>query len=345
MPPAERAPKAVIFGCGGLTLSDDEARFFAAENPLGFILFQRNCESPTQVMALVRALRAVVGRDDAPVLIDQEGGRVARLRPPHWRHPPAAQVFADLYRSAPEAALRATRLNAEVMARDLLALGIDVDCAPVLDVPAPDGHEIIGDRAFGAEPATVAALGRAMMEGLEAGGVMAIVKHLPGHGRATADSHLELPKVAAGRNELAAFDFAPFHALRDAGWAMTAHVLYTALDPDQPATTSPKVIEQVIRGDIGFEGVLVSDDLGMKALGGDFRSRASAALAAGCDLVLHCSGNLDEMRQVAAVTGPVTEETRQRLARARARVARAGDRFDRAGALAELAALIGRTTA
>lgn len=337
-------PKAVIFGCTGLTLYADEAQFFATENPLGFILFQRNCESPEQVSALVKALRATVGRADAPVLIDQEGGRVARLKPPHWRHPPAAKAFADLYRTDPQKAVQAARLSAEVMARDLIAIGIDVDCAPVLDLPAPDGHEIIGDRAYGAEPDQIIALGRAVIEGLEAGGVMPIIKHIPGHGRATADSHLELPQVAASLQQLRQIDFAPFKGLNTAGWAMTAHVLYSAIDPSHPATTSRKVIADIIRGEIGFDGVLVSDDLGMKALGGAFKDRAVAALAAGCDLVLHCSGDLNEMREVAAGTGMIADIGMARLSRARGRL-KQDKNYDRADALAQLAAVLGRTTA
>ncbi|MCW5732039.1 MAG: beta-N-acetylhexosaminidase [Alphaproteobacteria bacterium] len=342
MPPAERTPRAVILGLAGAEVTAEERAFFRAADPYGFILFQRNCVYPAQVMSLTRALRETVGRADAPILIDQEGGRVARLRPPHWRHPPPAAAFAELFARERDAALEAVRINHEVIARDLRALGIDVDCAPVLDVPAPGSHEVIGDRAFGCEPAQVAALGRAAAEGLMAGGVTPVIKHIPGHGRASVDSHLSLPRVGASRAELEKVDFAPFRALADLPWAMTGHVLYDAIDEAECATTSALVIGEVVRGLIGFQGLLLSDDLAMKALGGGYAERAERALAAGCDIALHCSGDMGEMKEVVRGARPMTEAA---MARASRKVAPVDARFDRAGALARLAALLGRTVA
>ncbi len=316
--PTGQPPAAAIFGCAGLVLTDEERRFFAATAPLGFILFGRNVDDPAQVAALVASLRDSVGRADAPVLIDQEGGRVQRLRPPHWRRAPAGAPFARLAARDRTAAAAALRLNFRLIGRELAALGIDVDCAPVLDVPVPGAHDVIGDRAYGTEPSMVAALGRAAMDGLLDEGVLAVIKHIPGHGRALVDSHLALPVVEASRAELEAEDFPPFRALADAPWAMTAHVVYKAIDPTAPATTSARVIGEVIRGIIGFDGVLVSDDLSMKALGGGFAERTAAALDAGCDLVLHCNGDMAEMEAVAASLRPVSEIAQERLARAAA---------------------------
>jgi beta-N-acetylhexosaminidase len=306
-------PKAVIFGCAGATLSDDEKRFFEQTKPLGFILFERNCRDPDQVRGLVGALRETVTVATAPVLIDQEGGRVQRLKPPHWRDAPPAGAFAALAGRDLGLAEEAVRLNAQLIAAELSSLGITVNCAPVLDTPQPGSHEIIGDRAFGGDPEIVAALGMASAVGFFQGGVIPVIKHIPGHGRAMADSHEELPVVDAGREELAEIDFSPFRALNRLPWAMTAHVVYAALDGDNPATTSAGVIAATIRGDIGFKGVLVSDDIGMKALGGSLKDRAAAVLAAGCDLVLHCSGEMAEMEAVAAGTGPVSDEGLARL--------------------------------
>jgi beta-N-acetylhexosaminidase len=316
--PNERAPLAVVFGCAAPRLAADERRFFRDADPLGFILFERNCETPDQVRALVTALRDCVGRQDAPVLIDQEGGRVARLRSPHWRATPAAARFARLAETDPVEAAAAARINAQLIAMELAALGITVDCAPVLDVPQPGAHEVIGDRAHGVDPETVTRLGRAVAKGLLAGGVSPVIKHIPGHGRARADSHRELPVVEAPRAALSVDDFAPFRALSDMPWAMTAHVLYTALDAARPATTSPGIIEDVVRGEIGFGGVLVSDDLGMEALDGPVGQRAADALAAGCDVALHCGGDREEMVAVAACARPVTALTAERLLRAEA---------------------------
>ncbi|QQS13745.1 MAG: beta-N-acetylhexosaminidase [Rhodospirillales bacterium] len=308
-------PAAAIFGCAGARLGADERAFFRDVDPLGFILFARNVETPAQVRALTSELRGCVGRADAPVLIDQEGGRVARLKPPYWRVAPPASVFGELYDHDRAAAVEASRLNGRLLAADLTPLGIDVDCAPVLDVPVAGAHGVIGDRAFGHAPATVAALGRAQADGLLAGGVIPVIKHIPGHGRARADSHFELPSVDASRAELEATDFAPFRALADLPWAMTAHVLYRGLSGNQPATTSAPVVRDVIRGHIGFDGLLISDDLSMKALGGAFEERTAAALDAGCDVVLHCNGAMDEMVAVAGALRPLTAIAIDRLAR------------------------------
>jgi len=286
---------ALVVSCKGLRLSDDERQFFRDADPVGLILFHRNCESPDQVTALVSDFRETVAREDAPVLIDQEGGRVQRLAPPQWRAAPAAKRFADLYEYNEDAGLEAARLNALLMARDLHRLDITVNCAPVLDVPQPGAHDIIGDRAHGRSPDAVAQIGRAVADGLLASGVLPVIKHLPGHGRAYADSHLELPVVDTPQKELEAIDFLPFRALSDLPWAMTGHVVYTSLDKSRPATTSGKIIKDVIREELGFDGVLVSDDLGMKALKGGFDERARMSLAAGCDIVLHCSGDMAEM--------------------------------------------------
>ena len=340
---ANDCPRAVIFGVSGPDLNDDERRLFAETDPLGFILFSRNCVSPEQVRALVADLRETVGRADAPVLIDQEGGRVVRLGPPHWRAAPAAARFAEIADVGQSQAVEAARLNARLLAAELADLGIDVDCAPVLDVPQPGAHRIIGDRAFGDAPERVALLGRATCEGLLAGGVLPVIKHIPGHGRATADSHTDLPVVDTPREELERVDFAPFRALNAMPWAMTAHVVYTALDPAAPATTSSVVIEDVIRGSIGFDGVLISDDLCMNALEGPPDGRARAALAAGCDIALHCNGVLAEMEAVAASCPPLTQAARIRLSRAKAML-HAPETFEVQAALFRLGAMLGKVT-
>ena len=309
-------PLACILGCAGLVLSDAERAFFRRTNPLGFILFARNVDNPDQVRALVADLRHVVGRADAPVLIDQEGGRVQRLRPPHWRKAPNGEVFANLAATDLALAGQLLRLNYRLIGAELAALGIDVDCAPVADVPIPGAHDVIGDRAFGHDPDQVAILARSVMDGLLDQGIMPIVKHIPGHGRSMVDSHLSLPVVDDGLDDLRRTDFKAFQSLADAPWAMTAHVVYRALDDQAPATTSAKVISTIIRGEIGFDGVLISDDLSMKALGGDFADRARASLAAGCDVVLHCNGDMIEMQGVVAGTSVLTDAAILRLHRA-----------------------------
>jgi beta-N-acetylhexosaminidase len=335
------SPRAVIFGCEGPAVTDWERGFFRECDPLGFILFARNCQTPDQVRTLVADLRGAVGRRDAPVLIDQEGGRVARLTPPHWRAAPAAARFGALYARDRAAAREAVVANARLIAAELAELGITVDCAPVLDLPIPGADAVIGDRAFAADPAVVAALGRAFCEGLLAGAVLPVVKHLPGHGRALADSHLALPVVEATRADLEGSDFRPFRDLADAPWAMTAHIVYRAIDPDNPATTSARLIHEVIREDFGFDGVLVSDDLSMAALRGDFDSRAAASLAAGCDLVLHCNGEREEMMAVAGGAGPLTHEAARRVARGEARRLAAAQAGDVAGLRSRLDILLG----
>jgi beta-N-acetylhexosaminidase len=308
--PGRNAPRAVILGCAGEALRREERRFFADADPAGFILFRRNCASPDQVRRLVDALRDSIGRADAPVLIDQEGGRVARLRPPHWRGYPAAAQLAAL----PGRAVEAARLGARLIADDLAKLGITVDCMPVVDLPAPGADPVIGDRAYGCEPDRVAELARSVCEGLIEGGVLPVLKHIPGHGRAAVDSHHACPVVAAGHEELRRRDFAPFRSLRAMPWAMTAHIVYSAFDRD-PATLSRRVISGIIRGEIGFDGVLISDDLSMGALGGSLGERTRRALAAGCDLVLHCNGRLEEMEEVVAASTPITDEASARLVR------------------------------
>jgi len=315
--PANNRPAAVIFGCAGTSLTDDEIRFYRRVDPLGFILFARNIDTPEQVRALVQAMRDAVGRR-APVLIDQEGGRVQRLKPPHWPRRPAMATYGKLAARDPELAARAAGLHARLIAADLLALGIDVDCAPVLDVPIPGITEAIGDRAISADPAIVATLGRAVRDGLLAGGVMPVIKHLPGHGRALVDSHATVPIVRASREDLSAVDLVPFKALADSPWGMTCHCIYAAVDPDLPATRSPRVIADLIRGEIGFDGLLVSDDLSMGALSGAYDDRAAASLDAGCDVALHCNGKMEEMTAVARGVRPLSDRALERIARAEA---------------------------
>jgi beta-N-acetylhexosaminidase len=329
----------VIYGCGGLGLSAQERAFFRDTRPWGFILFGRNIESPDQIRGLVRSLRETVEDPSAPVLIDQEGGRVARLKPPNWRQRPPAARFGELHDRDPEAAREATYLNARLIAHDLTELGINVDCLPVLDIPVKGAHDIIGDRAFAHDPATVIDLGRAQIEGLMEGGVLPVMKHIPGHGRAGADSHLSLPRVDAEAEELSASDFVPFRSLDLCPMAMTAHVVYEAIDPQRPATTSPKVIRDVIRGEIGFEGLLMSDDLSMQALDGPMEVRTRAALFAGCDVALHCNGDMDEMMMVASEAKRLEGLPLKRAEAALAHLARP-DAFDPAAAEARLAQLL-----
>lgn len=305
---------AFITGVAGESLSAAEAAFLRSAAPAGFILFSRNCVSLEQIRRLVGSVReAVGGGDDFLVLIDQEGGRVQRLRPPLGRALPAAQAYADLYAESPDVALEAAFLAARLLADDLKALGINTDCAPVLDVPVPGAHDVIGDRAYGSEPGQVAALAQAVAEGFMAGGVLPVIKHIPGHGRATQDSHHALPVVTEPHAVLSATDFAPFKSLAAMPAAMTAHVVFTAIDADQPASISRRVTQEVIRGEIGFDGLLMSDDLSMKALTGTFAERARGVLAAGSDLALHCNGVLAEMEQVAAAVPALSGEALRRF--------------------------------
>ena len=324
--------RAFVCGCRGTVLESDERRFLTEAAPLGVILFKRNITDPAQVLALTGAIRDALGRDDAMVLVDQEGGRVQRLGPPHWRRYPAAARFAAIPDLDERAAM--IRLCARLMAHDLLSLGIDVDCLPVLDVPVEGSHDVIGDRAYAREPAVVAVLGRAAAEGMLDGGVLPVMKHVPGHGRAEADSHLALPSVEASIDDLRRSDFEPFRRNRDLPAAMTAHVVYTALDREHPATISAKVIGDIVRGEIGFDGLLFSDDLSMKALPGTFREKAEALFAAGVDVALHCNGDLDEAGEVAARAPALAGVAAERVARARAAVRSSA--FDPADAAAEL---------
>ncbi|WP_324749535.1 beta-N-acetylhexosaminidase [Sphingomonas sp. LY54] len=316
--------QSAIYGFSGPRLTADERDFFRDANPAGYILFRRNVEDREQLRALTDELRALHGRDDVPVLIDQEGGRVARMQPPVWPAFPPGGRFADLYRVAPASAIEAMQANAQALAVMLREVGINVDCLPLLDVRQPGAHDIIGDRALGSEPMQVAALGRATIEGLRAGGVVGVVKHMPGHGRSMSDSHVELPVVNASAEELES-DIEPFRTLANAPMGMTAHVVYTAWDAERPGSLSPVVIGEIIRGRIGFDGLLMSDDLGMHALSGGFDTRARGVLAAGCDLALHCSGVMDEMVAVAEGVGAMPEIARQRLARAMTTIADAAD--------------------
>ncbi|MBR0848320.1 beta-N-acetylhexosaminidase [Bradyrhizobium diazoefficiens] len=333
--------RAFITGVSGTELTAVEREFIRAERPWGFILFKRNVATPAQVAALVAELRTVAGAIDAPVLIDQEGGRVQRLGPPHWPVYPPGAIFAALYDIDSGLGLTAARLSARLIAADLADLGITVDCLPLADVPVAGADAVIGNRAYGTEPGKVAAIARAVTEGLEQGGVLPVLKHIPGHGRATADSHHKLPTVDTSRDELERTDFAAFKPLADLPMAMTAHVVFSAVDPAHPATTSATMIAQVIRGAIGFQGLLMSDDVSMNALAGSIAERTRVIFAAGCDMALHCNGNIDEMREVA---GQTPELSGRALARANAALAtrKAPRPFDRAAARAELDALIAR---
>jgi beta-N-acetylhexosaminidase len=342
-------PKALIVGVSGTQLDAAERNFLKAADPLGFILFARNIASPDQIRSLIADMRACVDRQDAPVLIDQEGGRVARLRPPHWRAAPAAALFGERAHSDPDAARQAVHLNAQLIGAELAALGITVDCAPVADVPEVGADPIISDRAFAADAAMVADLATAFCEGLASMGVLPVIKHIPGHGRAGVDSHKGLPHVDTNKADLATQDFAPFKALarlkNPEPWAMTAHVVFKAFDQKLPATLSSIVIEDVVRDAIGFDGIVISDDLSMGALEGAFEDRAAGALAAGCDLVLHCNGKLDEMEAVARGTsdlgaGASGIKTEARLARSLGMLKSLPQDFDAGAALNELSALM-----
>jgi beta-N-acetylhexosaminidase len=333
--------RAFIIGVSGTELSAAEREFIRTQLPWGFILFKRNIESPAQVIQLVSQLRKELGAPDAPVLIDQEGGRVQRLGPPHWPAYPAGAVFGRLYDIDRALGLTAARLSARLIAADLSDLGVTVDCLPLADLPVAGADAVIGDRAYGTEPGKVAAIARAVTEGLEQGGVLPVLKHIPGHGRATADTHFRLPVVDTPRAELERSDFAAFQPLADLPMAMTAHVVFSALDTAHPATTSATMINQVIRGVIGFQGLLMSDDVSMNALAGSIAERTRAIFDAGCDMVLHCNGKLDEMREVARETPELSGKALERARRALAS-RKAPQVFDRWKARAELEALIQR---
>ena len=318
-------PRALILGCAGTELSVEERAFFRDADPLGFILFARNVDTVEGTRRLVDDLRSCVARGEAPVLIDQEGGRVARLRPPQWRKAPPARLLGDLYARDPDAGLEASKLNSRLLAADVASIGCDVDCLPVLDIAFPETHAVIGDRAYADRPEPVAALGRAAAEGLLAEGVMPVIKHIPGHGRATVDSHEALPTVTASRAELERTDFVPFKLLSDLPWAMTGHLLFDAIDPKDCITVSAGAVQDVIRSHIGFDGLLLSDDLSMQALGGSLGDRAARALAAGCDIALHCNGRMAEMAEIAGRTGPMTERAHRRFQDGRSFLARHRD--------------------
>ncbi len=325
---------ASIFSMAGPELTADERDLFRDADAAGYILFRRNCVDRTQLLRLTDELRTLSGRADVPILIDQEGGRIARMRPPEWPEFPTGEAFARLYQAAPSSAIEAARSNARALALTLQSCGINVNCLPLLDVRQEGAHDIIGDRALGSEPMQVSALGRATLEGMASAGVIGVIKHIPGHGRALVDSHMELPVVDASADDLAV-DLEPFERLRTAPMGMMAHVIYTAWDAKRPSSLSPIVIEEIVRGRIGFDGWLMSDDLGMEALSGSAGERAAGVVAAGCDVALHCSGKLDEMVAIAKAAPPMSAEGEERLARAMASVRADDDGMDFAEAAAK----------
>ena len=331
--------QAAIYGLAGTELTVDEATFFADSRPAGYILFKRNIESREQLRGLTDALRDLEGHDEVPILIDQEGGRVARMRPPEWQSFPPGDAFDRLYQLAPSSAIEAARVNARALGLMLNEVGINIDCLPMLDVRQPGANDIVGDRALGSEPMQVASLGRAILDGLASAGVLGVIKHMPGHGRAVADSHLELPVVDAGEEELR-IDIEPFERLRDAAMGMTSHLLYTEWDTERPASQSPIVIHDIIRERIGFDGFLMSDDVGMEALAGDHGQRARACVEAGCDVALHCDGKMENMLLVANAVPAISAEGEARLARAMAMRFTPDDEMDFAEAVAKRDALL-----
>ncbi|MEO7240290.1 MAG: beta-N-acetylhexosaminidase [Sphingomicrobium sp.] len=331
--------QAAIYAPEGAVLTADERALFRDADPAGFILFRRNCIDQAQLLALTDSLRDLAGRADVPILIDQEGGRVARMRPPVWPAFPTAEAFARLYQAAPSSAIEAARSNARAIALTLKSCGINVNCLPLLDVRQEGASDIIGDRALGSEPMQVAALGRAVLDGMASAGVVGVIKHIPGHGRALVDSHHDLPVVTATADELE-IDLEPFERLRAAPMGMTAHVVYTAWDPGHPSSQSSIVIHDIIRGRIGFDGWLMSDDIGMEALSGDFAERAASVVAAGCDAALHCSGKMAEMVEVARGAAAMSDEGDARLARAMASVLLDDDGPDFAEVVANRDALL-----
>ncbi len=334
--------RAFITGCESVELTDREKSFFREARPCGLILFKRNCFDQDQIRRLTASFRDAVGDENALILIDQEGGRVQRLAPPNWPRYPSGSHFASLYSSDPVKALEAARLGARLIARDLTQLGITVNCAPVLDIPRQGAHDIIGDRAYGENAKAVSALGRAVAEGYLEGGILPVIKHIPGHGRACVDSHASLPIILCSRRDLSETDFLPFRALADMPLGMTAHILIPEIDHLQPSSASPVVIGQFIRGEIGFDGLLMCDDIGMGALSGTMTERARAVLDAGCDVVLHCSGVFEEMAAVASVSPLLGGESARRFARAITRLA-PPQPFDEGRALAYITEVLGET--
>ena len=331
--------QAAIYGLAGLDLSADEAAFFRDAKPTGYILFRRNIDSREQLRRLTDALRTLEGHDEVPILIDQEGGRVARMRPPVWPAFPSGEAFDRLYQIAPSSAIEAARVNARALGLMLHEVGVTIDCLPMLDVRQPGATDIVGDRALGSDPMQVSALGRAILDGLASAGVLGVIKHIPGHGRALVDSHKQLPVVDAGEDALR-IDLEPFERLRDAAMGMTSHLLYTQWDALRPASQSPIVIHDIIRERIGFDGFLMSDDIDMGALAGDHATRAAACLAAGCDVVLQCDGQMDHMVGVAGAVGGLTPEAEARLARAMAMRFTPDNEMDFAEAVAKRDALL-----
>ena len=328
-----------IFGLSGLTLTDDERAFFKDADPAGYIVFGRNCQDRAQLRALTDDLRAIHGRDRTFICIDQEGGRVARMKPPEWSAFPAGAAFDALYQIAPASAIEAARVNAEALARELAEVGITVDCHPPLDIPQPGAHDVIGDRALGRDPMQVAALGRAILDGFARAGVLGCIKHMPGHGRSQADTHKEMPTVTASAEELE-LDIAPFRALADTPVGMTGHLLFTAWDDANPATLSPTVIADVIRGQIGFDGLLMTDDIDMEALSGTIPERSERAIAAGCDLVLNCWARMNDMIGIATRLPALSGKGAERLDRALASMGDVPNSFDTVELLAKRDALL-----
>jgi len=331
--------QAAIYGLAGTELGTEETAFFRDARPTGYILFQRNIETREQLRALTDALRSLEGHDEVPILIDQEGGRVARMRPPEWPAFPSGEAFDRLYQIAPSSAIEAARVNARALGLMLHEVGVTIDCLPMLDVRQPGATDIVGDRALGSNPMQVSALGRAILDGLASAGVLGVIKHIPGHGRALVDSHKLLPVVDAGE-ELLRVDLEPFERLRDAAMGMTSHLLYTQWDAHRPASQSPTVIHDIIRERIGFDGFLMSDDIGMEALSGDHGTRAAACVAAGCDVALQCDGKMEHMLSVANAIGGLTPEAETRLARAMAMRFTPDDEMDFAQAVAKRDALL-----
>ncbi len=328
-----------IFGLSGPELSVKERDFFREADPAGYILFARNCEDAEQLRKLTGDLREIHGRDQLIISIDQEGGRVARMKPPVWTRYPAGEVFANLYEIAPASAIEAVRVNAQAMAMELAGVGISVDYHAPMDVRRPETDDVIGDRALGSDPVQVAALGRALLDGMQRGGVVGCLKHMPGHGRATCDSHKEMPIVHASSEELET-DIAPFRALSDAPLGMSAHIVFTQWDADYPATQSPTVIKDIIRAAIGFDGLLLTDDIDMQALQGSIAERSQRALAAGCDIVLNCWGRMDDMIAIAETCSSIGEGSRTRLERVHAAMASTTDTAERDELLAKRDALL-----
>jgi len=334
--------RAAIVSCAGTSLTADERKLFREAEPLGLIIFARNINNTTQLIELTADFRTSVGRNDAPVLIDQEGGRVARLRPPNWRATEPAATYGSLYRRDPAAALEAVELNARLMAAELVEIGVSVDCVPDADLAISGAHSVIGNRAYGETSEQVATLGRRVAETMLACGIMPVIKHMPGHGRAQVDSHKELPRVSADRETLAASDFAAFKLLADLPWGMTGHIVFDAIDPERPATQSPKIIREIIRGEIGFDGFLLSDDLCMGALQGGMGERTAAALAAGCDTVLICDGDIEKSRDGLKRAPELAGEALRRFRSAEAKRAKALANVDVATLTARHDALLGR---